>query len=294
MGKRRRRAAGIAIALVAAAAVAGVAFLGTGASRGESPTAEAAPASVIEQIEARESNAQTLHYEWVEQQEVDLGALPSWDPETERVGLPTGEGESLPRDMRFAVVVDGSQARTERSGPGANVVTRELEPDFQASVHLQTHTVRLDAEGQQVGRLVPQPSYWDLAVVPVIDAYRLLDPALGRADPAELVVAGRETFRGHPCLIIEQVQLSPDTGKGGGRWWLAEDMDYAVLKSQSLNQKEEVHGEAVLQYEPDPEVGWRLTSWEWPFCGSSWRTESRKLNKAQFNAPVDVNARYLP
>jgi hypothetical protein len=84
--------------------------------------------------------------------------------------------------------------------------------------------------------------------------------AVARSD--ELTVVGREEINGHPCVVLDGREHFPSGYSSPQRWWLAEDMDYAVLRTAHMGGAVPGYSWAEFTYEPDPEVGWRLASWE--------------------------------
>jgi hypothetical protein len=119
---------------------------------------------------------------------------------------------------------------------------------------------------------------------PPLLAYRLLDPAVGPARGGGLSLVGEAEHEGHPCAVIEAARFE---GTSVYRWFLAQDMDYFVVRAEIEFSSTGSVLAIDLGYEPDAEVGWRLASWT--TGGVSLPTAS-KVTDAWFNRDVPADA----
>lgn len=73
------------------------------------------------------------------------------------------------------------------------------------------------------------------------------------------------------------------------RWWLAEDLDCAVVLWQLRARDGKVLFEAAYRYQPDPEIAWRVQSWDTVFYTFRDRkkvTATYLVTESRVNEPV--------
>ncbi len=215
--------------------------------------------AVLDAVAAREAAVDSFVYEWESTVRAKQGGH---DPQAAGFARASGEEIALPAPAEDTelqewrrVVVNSDEIRYERHDMVWNVLEGEFQPME------KSHSYPLEGE-LGAGSLPDEAQFlreFDLA--PVLVAHRLLHPVLWHADLDDLVLVESTEYRGHPCIVLDYVWPVPSQKALLDRYWLAEDMDYAVLRYQCRCGGELV-GDIEMNYVPDEKIGWRLNSWQ--------------------------------
>ncbi|MFO8006329.1 MAG: hypothetical protein R6V05_01180 [Candidatus Brocadiia bacterium] len=248
---------------------------------------------IVQEATARQSAVETLRYEWETEETLQVGLVPGWDP-TGGVVAPSGQpGGERTLNQRWVLAIEGQRARYQQEGEAFHLQQREPVPvhetGFWANGKLRANY------NQQEESVTEEPLWAGLSLRPVLEAYRLFDQEMGPADRDAVTVLRRDQYGGHPCVVVQWLDTRGDGESGTPwHWWLAEDMDYCVVRSQVLTEPGGwVLQEARMSYEPDPDprIGWRLASWEGVWYhgpGQPRASFTARVSEASLNVPVTV------
>lgn len=126
-------------------------------------------------------------------------------------------------------------------------------------------------------------------LAPILSAYRLLDPSLGLAKPDEVRLAGYGQYQGRRCIVMERV-FEEHNDTLTYRWMLAEDVGYLPIRFVSISGADRVLLDVSMSYEPDEQIGWRLTSWNSVYPKTSTLAHDAKPTEISFNPPLAPEA----
>jgi beta-lactamase regulating signal transducer with metallopeptidase domain/thiol-disulfide isomerase/thioredoxin len=221
---------------------------------------------IFETIRQREARVKTLKYVWTSKESIPKGSMTSGDPAM-AAPMPPEDAEI---EQTYTMWLEGALVRIEERGQVLDENTGKFGPYEDTSV--------LGADGVErelwhSAQIKPSALVGPLRHIPagvqyqaVLQAYRLMDPVLGKVSPSEVRFVGRAEQQGHPCILIER-QYKLSNSSWFHRWWLAEDMAYSVLRWEDRRENGEPMVQLDMQYAPDDHIGWRLMSWSltlWP------------------------------
>jgi len=256
--------------------------------------AEVALERVFETIRQRQARVKTISYTWTSKWVIPKGSMMVADPAT---GLPVRSdlpAEDTEIERTQTLVIDGRYVRYDDEGlvwfegRGTGEFVQERDTVVLGADGVERQLFRFD-DGSTGGLLGP------LRYIPagveyqaVLQAYRLTDSVLGKVSPREVRFAGRAELRGHPCILVEKREevFQPSMTK---RWWLAEDMGYAVLRWEEKRDSGEHLVQLDMNYTPDQQVGWQLTSWSlttWGGAHGEPLTRTNVATEVHINEPV--------
>ncbi len=243
---------------------------------------------IIELVRAREQQVRTVHCTWTVEHLTPKGALNILDAGQ---GGPAG-GDSPQEDTvlqdTVTVIIGGQKLFWSLDAWIFSAITRQFERSQAIAAIVDGKSVCLKEGGKQA--VVGPPGWFTTALLdfwPVLVAYRMLDPVLGKVKPEDLRVIGRAEHDGHPCVVLEQ---SRSLGRGPRFWWLAEDQDYCPVQWRTERADGTVSGHAALQFEKNEQGLWCLTSWDLQCLlgpgGSLVGSQAATVTELRLNEPV--------
>ncbi|MFO8006230.1 MAG: hypothetical protein R6V05_00685 [Candidatus Brocadiia bacterium] len=249
-------------------------------------------AEAVQALRSRAGKARTGRYKWVVTRTVQMATHPGWDPDEKRVTPPPGFSEELKKyEEERQFILDGHDVRAEWDGQVLDLTEGQYVPWHETLVCVDGEVNLTDPHYQgtaKLDELVGDPHY-----VPVLMAHRMFDPVVGVTMPERLSLQGQGEFQGHPCVIAE-APYSDRPNSPRARWWFSENQGYSVIKQETRSSEGTVMHELHMRYEPDPEVGWRLASWESYQYQSGFSEpasrSSAQVTQALFNEPVSIQA----
>lgn len=219
-------------------------------------------ASVLAAVRARESKARTLDCRWIEERFYPKGSLQHWGDE--EVGGDTETSDAAPPEdttvqSEFRMLLGAGRMRYDWRAMLWNFDERAFGQDQSsgAASEAEARDIPLGDRGASVRQRGDGQTLIEFK--PVLYAYRLLDPLSG-VDLGRLRVEGEAVDRGLTCVVLEE---EPHTLPNPcERWWLAEAMDYAVVRWQYVGDDEEVLLDCPMGYGDKTEGIWPLRSWD--------------------------------
>ncbi|MFO8006686.1 MAG: hypothetical protein R6V05_03025 [Candidatus Brocadiia bacterium] len=246
----------------------------------EAPTRE----EVVRGVRAREIAAHTIQYSSGHRMLVPKYSRPTQD-EMGAFDMQGGPPKDTEKQKSVSIVIDGSRMYAAVGGPTWTAADGGHFFDTQDSLWMLEGGTCVSYFGAHEAAVVDANFLRHTVpdVIPVVIAYRMLDPVVGLAQPYELFPVERVTYDGHPCVVMEYRRSMYDT-TDSSRYWLAEDMDYSVLRYESSART--IH----FRYEPAGGGLWRLTSWSAGQPNPVSQTYlSVKEVAVRLNQPVDAS-----
>jgi len=230
--------------------------------------------AILRTMAARQARVKTLDCTWTRETVYPENAFPGLNQVTRITGT-------------YRVVLSKGDLRLEMQQPIWSLVTHRFTPHERVTV-LTGKERRLftPTHGQgSVQKRRREPTLAEPYMAgPILAAYRLAEPAWGLLVQDRARVVRREQVNGHPCVVIEYDKVP---GAVLYRYWLAEDMEYCVVRWHGLLHGAPAGPQTMLRYVRDKQIGWRLVSWDAVNFGAGpARPMKNRITQSRVNQPV--------
>lgn len=252
---------------------------------------------IVQQVIGRQDQVRSIRCTWTSQKHIPRGSDREFsaDGGLTETGLP--DKDTLLEDT-MTVVIDGRKLFWRQdawvlNGRQDASVLNGVREEFvrlqrSAAVVGGEAVTLIDGPTGVIERAAGGQAATDLLNIwPVLAAYRLFDPVLGRVKPEHLTLVGRAEFEGHPCVVLEE---GPHPGGAYRQWWLAEDQDYCPVQWQQWREDASQHFcQGRMRYEKNLEGLWYLKSWDVAWHEAWGLVESFAATpiEVRLNEPVD-------
>ena len=196
-------------------------------------------------------------------------------------------------ETRHEVLIAGNRIRHDREGTLWHENVGEFQPNRQSGV--------LDGGIERMLYIYPTNKSGTigrssnillelLELYPMRFAYRLFDPVLGQADAEKVRFVGFAEHGGYRCVVISQSR--EDGFELEHRWWLAEDQDYSVVRSELLGPGGSSLYCATMNHVRNDSGMWQLQSWDLRVGKAPY--SSSEVVRLRVNESVEETAFDLP
>ena len=241
--------------------------------------------TLVQKAVAREAGVTSVRCTWSGTKVIPKGSLVLPDASPEgfvRTGMPERD---LTGPESGTIVMDGRKVFFDTQDGIYNAEMRDLSQYGMIGTFVDGRAMQLSSRGR--GYVVPDSDVLTMIYFyPLMWAYRLFDPVLGRADPDRLALVGRAEHDGHPCIVVEQ-----ETHDGSlDRWWLSEDQDGCPLLWEYLYAEGKTGTSAAMTYEREGQGPWHLTSWRIEVLsrqGALEQSVTATVTEVRLNEPID-------
>ena len=244
--------------------------------------------SVMNALRVRREVVRTCDYEWTAEEFRAAKSMPLSSPQGEiRDAAPD---EDVAPEQSLRLTLDGQRLRLFFSG--------DIYSHSGSFIHSQVTLVfngkpgickRLNRPHDSGTIATPRRfrsllgfAFW----YPVIQAYRLFDPELDFVPPGRARIAGYSEVDGLRCVVVEEPFAAQEAYLRRVSLAVDRGLNPVHVQSMRTGEPDQVTYDARLEYEPHPEIGWRLIGWSYGAWDPKHGFQNVKVKRADVNVPI--------